>query len=125
MAGATPSAAELRAFMKERLPEYMVPTAFVSLEALPLTSNGKIDRRALPDSSAGRDEEGFVAPRNPTEEMVAAVCAEVLGLERLGVPLKLYTLGPPTDTVQHPAVQRVRASVTEVPARPWPGLERR
>lgn len=50
------------------------------------------------------------------------ILEEVLGLERLGVPLQLYTLGAPTDAVQHPAVQRVRASVTEVPARPWPGL---
>ncbi|HEX6368167.1 MAG TPA: amino acid adenylation domain-containing protein, partial [Longimicrobium sp.] len=75
----------LRAHLLERLPEYMVPAAYVHLDALPLTRNGKVDRRALPapgdDAFARR---GYEAPRTETEAAVAAVWAEVLGLERVG-----------------------------------------
>jgi amino acid adenylation domain-containing protein len=86
---------ELRRFLKERLPEYMTPSAFVFLDALPLTSNGKIDRRALPAPGRERPEldETFVEPRTPVEERVAGIWAEVLGLERVGIHDNFFNLG--------------------------------
>ncbi len=84
---------ELRAFLKERLPEYMVPSAFVLLEALPLTSNGKLDRRALPAPAWTGDQDAFVAPRTPLEELVAGLWAGVLGVERVGVEDNFFALG--------------------------------
>ncbi|OUL35844.1 hypothetical protein BV372_09645 [Nostoc sp. T09] len=86
---------ELRRFLKEKLPEYMIPAAFVMLEALPLTSNGKVDRRALPipDASSVSSSANFVAPRNPTEEILATAWAQVLGLERVGIDDNFFELG--------------------------------
>ena len=68
------------------MPEYMIPASFVVLEALPLTANGKVDRRALPTPEADRSglEEAFVAPRTPVEEALAGIFEEVLGLEERG-----------------------------------------
>src|SRR5205085_11730462 len=73
---------ELRDFLKDKLPEYMIPAAFVVLDRLPLTPNGKVDRRALPAPSHNRSElaEGFGAPRTPVEQTLALIWAEVLGL---------------------------------------------
>ncbi|WP_164018755.1 non-ribosomal peptide synthetase [Pyxidicoccus trucidator] len=87
-----PEPSELRAFLKERLPEYMVPSAFVRLEALPLTPNGKVDRTALP---APRVEEGARGEPARTEEerLVAAVVARVLGREAVGVEEDFFELG--------------------------------
>ena len=87
--------AELRAYLKERLPDYMAPSAFVRLAGFPLTPNGKVDRQALPAPGTLMPdfEEGFLAPRTPEEEMVSAICAEVLGLETIGVNNNLFTLG--------------------------------
>jgi len=81
-----PSASELRSFLKQKLPEYMVPSAFVFLDALPLTPNGKLDRNALPapDLSRPELEQGFVAPRTPLEEIIAQIWAEVLKVEKVG-----------------------------------------
>jgi amino acid adenylation domain-containing protein len=84
----------LRAAARARLPEYMVPSAFVVLETLPLTPNGKLDRAALPAPDAAGSREGaYVAPRTPTEERMAATWAEVLGLERVGVEASFFDLG--------------------------------
>ncbi|HEX2569426.1 MAG TPA: amino acid adenylation domain-containing protein, partial [Polyangia bacterium] len=77
--GAAPSIAELREFLKQRLPEYMVPAAFVFLDQLPLTPSGKIDRRALPAPEAAAPTSEHVAPRTPVEESLAGIWAEVLG----------------------------------------------
>jgi acyl carrier protein len=88
------SGAELRAFVRSKLPEYMVPSAFVALAALPLTANGKIDRRALP-APEGRPEQerAYVAPRTPVEEVLAGIWAEVLRLDRVGVQDNFFDLG--------------------------------
>jgi amino acid adenylation domain-containing protein len=86
--------AGVRGWVKERLPEYMVPAAVVVLEALPLTPNGKVDRRGLPEpewEALGAEE--FVAPRTATEELVADVFAEVLGLSRVGAGDDFFALG--------------------------------
>jgi len=82
----------LTAWLRERLPQYMLPSAFVVLEALPLTPNGKVDRKALPAPAQSRDE-GFVAPSDPVEELLAGVWAEVLGRERVGVHDDFFALG--------------------------------
>jgi amino acid adenylation domain-containing protein len=86
---------ELRAFLKERLPEYMVPSAFVMLEALPLNANGKIDRKALAATPATQADacDSYVAPRGATEEMIAGVWAEVLRVERVGAHDDFFALG--------------------------------
>jgi amino acid adenylation domain-containing protein len=85
----------VRRFLKEKLPDYMIPSAFVMLKALPLTPNGKVDRRALPapDTSQRSLEEGFVVPRTASEEILAAIWAEVLGVERVGIHDNFFELG--------------------------------
>ncbi|MEK8019856.1 MAG: alpha/beta fold hydrolase, partial [Candidatus Parabeggiatoa sp.] len=85
----------LRSFLTERLPDYMVPSAFVTLENLPLTPNGKIDRRTLSQLSVSHEisEKTFVAPRTPEEELLAGIWASVLGVERVGVNDNFFELG--------------------------------
>jgi amino acid adenylation domain-containing protein len=94
-AGEPAAPAGLRAWLRERLPEYMVPAAFVALDTLPLTPNGKVDRRALPAPAADGFEagDGHVPPRTATEEAVAASWAEVLGRERVGARDHFFELG--------------------------------
>ncbi|BAY23196.1 non-ribosomal peptide synthase [Calothrix sp. NIES-2100] len=89
-----PTISELRQFLKERLPEYMVPSAFVMLDTLPLTPNGKIDRRALP-APESRPElaVNFVAPRTPQEEKLAAIWADVLRLQQVGIHDNFFEIG--------------------------------
>ncbi len=88
-------AGALRAFLKTRLPDHMIPAAFVTLDALPLTASGKIDRRALPAPDAARPSlaSAYVAPRTPAEEGIAAIWCEVLGIEQVGVDDDFYELG--------------------------------
>lgn len=90
-----PTSQQLRQFLRERVPVYMVPFAFVIMERLPLTTSGKIDRKALPRPDAatvhGRAE--TAAPQTPVEEQVAAVWRQVLGLERLGIHDNFFELG--------------------------------
>ena len=90
-----PHPAALRAHLAASLPDYMVPSAFVPLDALPLTPHGKLDHRALPlpERSAGRDETGYVPPRGPVEEALAAAWAEALGVERVGAEDNYFALG--------------------------------
>jgi amino acid adenylation domain-containing protein len=83
---------ELRGFLRSRLPESMLPAAFVLLEALPMTANGKLDRRALPEPRV-RSGETAVLPRTDTEEAIAAVWREALGLETIGVDDSFFDLG--------------------------------
>ncbi|HEX2091321.1 MAG TPA: amino acid adenylation domain-containing protein, partial [Longimicrobiaceae bacterium] len=88
-----PTTEELRAHLMERLPEYMVPSAVVVLGALPLTPNGKVDRKALPAPDLAGDEGAYRGPGTPTEEMLAGIWAEVLGLERVGTTEDFFALG--------------------------------
>ena len=90
--GSAPAVAELRAFLGERLPSYMVPAAFVTMEALPLTTAGKVDRQALPEPS-WESTTDYAAPRTPAEEIVAAVWSEVLGLEQVGADDDFFAVG--------------------------------
>jgi len=84
---------KLRAFLGTRLPDYMVPSAFVVLESLPLTSNGKVDRKALPAPERRVDEAVWVAPSGPIEEMLAGIWGEVLRLDRVGARDNFFALG--------------------------------
>jgi amino acid adenylation domain-containing protein/non-ribosomal peptide synthase protein (TIGR01720 family) len=94
-AGAKVSVSELRQSLQERLPEYMIPAAFVVLEELPLTVNGKVDRRALPapDSQRPEMEKKYVAPRNQREEKLAGIWSQVLGVDQVGIHDNFFELG--------------------------------
>jgi len=86
---------ELRDFLELKLPNYMLPAAFVMLEALPLTPNGKVDRKALraPEVTQLLSESDFIAPSTPIEQMLALIWAEVLGIEKVGIHNNFFTLG--------------------------------
>ncbi|MDZ7959074.1 MAG: amino acid adenylation domain-containing protein [Aulosira sp. DedQUE10] len=86
---------QLREFLKAKLPEYMVPSVFVPLKVLPLTNNGKIDRKALPTPDKVRPEQAglFVAPRNSTEKQLTQIWAEILRLDRIGIYDNFFDLG--------------------------------
>ena len=109
-AGGDPSPQALAAFLAERLPAYMVPAAWVLLERLPLTANGKVDRAALPAPSLGKVDRkvaraawpapaeraeagGYIAPRSPVEQVLAGIWEEVLGLQRVGMEDDFFALG--------------------------------
>ena len=86
---------DLQNHLVKHLPAYMIPSAFVLLEALPLNSNGKVDRRALPapDDTRPGLREAFVAPRTPIEEMVTGIWSQDLGIEQIGIHDDFFTLG--------------------------------
>jgi amino acid adenylation domain-containing protein/non-ribosomal peptide synthase protein (TIGR01720 family) len=86
---------ELRSFLKERLPQNMLPTAYVMLAALPLTSNGKLDRQALPqpEQEDSRSRRNFLAPRTEVERLLADIYAQTLGLETVGINDDFFELG--------------------------------
>jgi len=90
-----PSISNLRAYLQEKLPEYMVPAVFVMLESLPLTPNGKVDRKALPAPDRDRPEleEAFAAPSTAIEKILAEIWAQVLGLEQVGIDDNFFELG--------------------------------
>jgi amino acid adenylation domain-containing protein len=97
--GMSPAPSEVRKQLKERLPDYMVPSAFVFLGELPISPNGKIDRKALPKPDAAFQSEQtdliseFAAPRNQTEERIAAIFAQVLGVAKVGSNDDFFDLG--------------------------------
>ena len=92
---AAPTISNLRCFLKQKLPEYMLPSAFVMLEALPLLPNGKIDRRALPAPDAARADllETYSAPSTIVEELLTGIWSKVLGIERVGIHDNFFELG--------------------------------
>jgi amino acid adenylation domain-containing protein len=90
-----PTIAELRDFLKDRMPEFMIPSAFMFLDALPLTPNGKLNRKALPapDTSLQTMDAGFVAPRNEVEQRLADSLGNTLGIDRVGIHDNFFELG--------------------------------
>ncbi len=88
-------AGEFKSFLEKKLPDYMVPSAFVLLEKLPLSPNGKVDRKALPSPGTERPELGatYIAPSSPIERTLAEVWAKALGLEKVGMHDNFFDLG--------------------------------
>ncbi len=110
---------ELRAFLTQHLPEYMIPSAFVFLDQLPLAPNGKLDRRALPAPELTRSasEAEFVAPRTPVEQTLAEIWRDVLKIERLGIEDNFFTLGGHSLLITQ-VVARIREALqVELPMR--------
>jgi thioesterase domain-containing protein len=92
---APPTHDELRSLLRDRLPEYMLPSAFVFIDEIPLTPNGKVDRRALPAPGSARPnlKKSYHAPQNALEELLVGLWQEVLGLDRVGTDDDFFTLG--------------------------------
>ncbi len=88
-----PAAEDLMSFLRATLPDYLVPRAIVTLAALPLNANGKVDRRALPAPEFGSDDAAYVEPRTPTEQKLAAIWREVLEIDRVGAHDNFFLLG--------------------------------
>jgi acyl carrier protein len=86
---------ELRLKLKEKLPSFMIPSTFIFLETMPLTPNGKIDRKALPAPDHTRPDitEDFAAPRTPIEEMMATIWSQILEIEKVGIHDNFFSLG--------------------------------
>ena len=86
---------DLRSYLRERMPDYMVPSYFVLLDNLPLNANGKVDRTAFPEPQLDEavSSEAYVAPRTPTEQMIADIWTRVLGMERVGINDNFFDLG--------------------------------
>ncbi|MFL6193837.1 MAG: amino acid adenylation domain-containing protein [Thermoanaerobaculia bacterium] len=140
--GPAPSAADLRSFLQEMLPEYMVPWAFVEMEALPVTGNGKLDRAALPAPRDVRPKDtAYVAPSNDLERAIAAAWREVLHLEQIGVQESFFEVGgsslllarlqsrlreslgrevPFVELFRHPTIESLAQSLQQEAA---PGIE--
>ena len=110
---------ELRNFLKQKLPGYMTPSSFVFLDKVPRTTNGKVDRKALPAQSCGRPdlENTFVFPRTPTEQLLAGIWCEVLGVNEIGVEDNFFDLGGHSLLAMQ-MISRVRNSLqVELPVR--------
>jgi non-ribosomal peptide synthetase component E (peptide arylation enzyme) len=105
-----PALDELRGYLKAKLPDYMVPSAFVTINFLPLTPNGKLDRKALPipDLLYRADGEAYRAPRTPVEEKISAIWADALRVEKVGVDDNFFDLGG-HSLLATQAVSRIRA----------------
>ena len=90
-----PTRAELKAHLKRHLPDYMIPAVFVRLDALPMASSGKVDRKSLPPAVAAPREpfDDYAGPRTTTESELAGMWAEVLGMERVGIHDNFFDLG--------------------------------
>jgi acyl-coenzyme A synthetase/AMP-(fatty) acid ligase len=90
-----PSIADLRDYMNDKLPAYMIPSALVMLKGLPLTANGKVDRRALPAPDHARPEleQTYAPPNTAVEEILVSIWVEVLGIEQVGIHDSFFALG--------------------------------
>ncbi|WP_396278709.1 bacitracin non-ribosomal peptide synthetase BacC [Bacillus paralicheniformis] len=93
VADKTAGVADVRKCLLKELPDYMVPSYFVKLDQLPLTANGKIDRKALPEPSGTISEATYEAPRNRTEEKLVSIWEDVLGIENIGISHNFFELG--------------------------------
>ncbi|MFB2838245.1 amino acid adenylation domain-containing protein, partial [Floridanema evergladense] len=115
---ATPTSNELRQYLKSKLPEYMVPSAFVILEALPLTPNGKIDRRALPAPDFHTQQQNkYQAPRTPVEEILAQAWKQILKLNQVGIHDNFFELGG-HSLLATQLISRIRSNLqVELPLR--------
>jgi amino acid adenylation domain-containing protein len=93
--GQIPTPADLRSLLGAKVPEYMIPSAFVTLERFPLTPNGKVDRKALPapDTSRSETERSLVAPGNAAEKTLAGIWCEILGIKQVGIHDNFFELG--------------------------------
>ncbi len=112
-----PDPAELRTALRRTLPDYMVPAAFVTLDALPLSPNGKLDRRALPAPQARRTGGALAAPETETERVLAGIWAEILTLPEVGVDDDFFDLGG-HSLLATQVIARARKRLPEVGARP-------
>jgi acyl carrier protein len=114
-----PSTGELRDFLHEKLPEHMIPSAFIALDSMPLTPNGKVDRRALPAPDQSRPQLGaeFVAPRTPVEKELAKIWQELLGVEQVGIHDNFFELGGHSLLLTQLASWIRKAFQVEVPLR--------
>ena len=108
---------ELRAFLESRVPQYMVPSAFMTLDELPLTATGKIDRKSLPEPTFEReeDEASFVAPTSPVEEVLAGIWRKALRLEQIGVNDNFFELGGDSILAVQVSVRAKQAGLKLVP----------
>lgn len=93
--GAAPSISELRRFLKSKLPEHMIPAAFVRMDAFPLSPNGKVDRKKLPAPDASRPEleQAYVAPETETQKTIAGIWGGILGIDKIGIHDNFFELG--------------------------------
>ncbi|HEX5752319.1 MAG TPA: amino acid adenylation domain-containing protein, partial [Archangium sp.] len=108
---------ELKAYLKDKLPDYMVPAALVKLDKLPLNPNGKVDRKALPVPDQAQTGQEYVAPRNETERLLAQLWSEVLGVARVGIHDNFFDLGG-HSLLATQLVSRLRATFqVELPLR--------
>ena len=117
--GSEPTTTELRGFLKQKMPDYMIPLSFEFLDSLPLTPNGKVDRKALPVPNQTRPEleSIFAAPRTPVEGLLAQIWAEVLKLESVGIHDNFFELGG-HSLLATQVVSRIGASCqAEIPLR--------
>ncbi|WP_212004502.1 non-ribosomal peptide synthase/polyketide synthase [Chitinophaga sp. HK235] len=107
---------DVLAYLRERLPEYMIPL-LVELAEMPLTPNGKIDRKALPEPDAGQQSGVYTAPRNTTEETLAGICQELLNADRISVNVNLFELGMHSLMVMRFTAAVLEALQIEIPVK--------
>lgn len=127
-AAAAPSVSELRAFLQAKLPDYMVPVIYVFLDTLPLTPNGKVDRRALPAPDSARPElsASYIAPRNETERILAAIWQEALRLDQVGINDNFFELGGHSllmVQVHRKVCQQIKSDITIAQMFQYPTIE--
>jgi amino acid adenylation domain-containing protein len=120
-AGSDPAASDLRMHLKATLPDYMAPTVFVRMDKLPLSPNGKIDRKALPAPAQGEGvsspSDAYVAPRNETERALAEIFSRVLGVEQVGINDDFFSLGGHSLRAVH-AISMIKSELNvELPVR--------